>query len=97
VFGSLPGRVFAARVESIGWGASSGDLTHAGLPTVHNDTGWAREPQRFPVRLVLDVSRPSGPRYGSQAKIVIYTGDNPATNALGAFFIRLVALLTYAS
>ena len=97
VFDSLPGRVFAARVESVGWGVSSGDPRSAGLPTVRSDSGWIRDPQRFPVRLVLDGDRPSGPRYGSQANIVIYTGDNPVMNALGAFWIRLVSVLTYAS
>ena len=97
VFDSVPGRVFAARVESVGWGVSSGGMTSTGLPTVRNDSGWVRDPQRFPVRLVLDGDRPAGPRYGSQANVVIYTGDNPVMNALGAFWIRLVALLTYAS
>jgi multidrug resistance efflux pump len=97
VFDTFPGRVFTARVESVGWGVSSGEPTQAGLPTVRNDSGWIREPQRFPVRLVFDGRPPIGVRYGSQANIVIYTGDNPATNVLGAFFIRLVALLTYVS
>ena len=97
VFDSLPGRVFAARVESVGWGVSSGDPGSAGLPTVHSDSGWIREPQRFPVRLVFEDRPPMGVRYGSQANIVIYTGDNPVMNALGAFWIRLVSVLTYAS
>ena len=71
VFDSLPGRVVAARVESVGWGVSSGDPRSTGLPTVRSDSGWIRDPQRFPVRLVLDGDRPSGPRYGSQATWVI--------------------------
>ncbi len=97
VFDTLPGRVFTVRVESVGWGVSSGDPRSTGLPTVRSDSGWIRDPQRFPVRLVLDGDRPSGPRYGSQANVVIYTGDNPVMNALGAFWIRLVSVLTYAS
>jgi multidrug resistance efflux pump len=95
VFDTLPGRVFQARVESVGWGVSTGDPQSSGLPTIRNDSGWVREPQRFPVRLVLDGGRPVGPRYGSQANVVIYTGDNPVMNALGAFWVRLVSFLTY--
>lgn len=98
VFDTLPGRVFSARVESVGWGVDGGtDTAPAGLPTVHNDSGWIREPQRFPVRLVMDGPRPVGPRYGSQANVVIYAGDNPVMNGIGALWIRLISVLTYAS
>jgi multidrug resistance efflux pump len=96
VFDTFPGRVFEARVESIGWGVSLGG-TASGLPTIRNDSGWIREPQRFPVRLVFDGRPPMGVRYGSQANVVIYTGQNPVMNALGALWIRLVSVLTYAS
>jgi multidrug resistance efflux pump len=72
-------------------------MTSTGLPTVRNDSGWVRDPQRFPVRLVFEDRPPMEVRYGSQANIVIYTGDNPVMNALGAFWIRLVSALTYAS
>ncbi len=98
VLDSLPGSVFAMRVESVGWGVSNGGVDPAtGLPTIRNQSGWVREPQRFPVRLVFDDRFPRGVRYGSQANVVIYTGDNPVTNALGRFWIRLVATLTYVS
>jgi multidrug resistance efflux pump len=98
VFDTLPGRLFKARVESIGWGvAEDADTASLGLPTVRNDSGWIREPQRFLVRLVLDGPRPTGPRYGSQANVVIYTGSNPVMNGLGAFWIRLISVLTYVS
>jgi multidrug resistance efflux pump len=96
VFDTFPGRVFEARVESIGWGVSSSG-TASGLPTIRNDSGWIREPQRFPVRLVFDGRPPMGVRYGSQANVVVYTGHNPVMNALGALWIRLVSVLTYAS
>jgi multidrug resistance efflux pump len=98
VFDTLPGRLFTARVESIGWGVAEDAKTASiGLPTVSNDSGWIREPQRFLVRLVLDGDRPTGPRYGSQANVVIYTGSNPVMNGLGAFWIRLISVLTYVS
>ena len=98
VFDSLPGRVFDARVESVGWGVSREQTDPAtGLPAVRNESGWVREPQRFPVRLVFDGERPIGLRYGSQANVVIYTGENPVMNVIGTFWIRLIAALTYVS
>lgn len=96
VLDSLPGRVFAARVESVGWGVSQDRTDPAtGLPAIRDPGGWVREPQRFPVRLVFETDRPAGMRYGSQANVVIYTGENPVMNVIGAFWIRLIAALTY--
>jgi len=99
VFDSLPGAVFKAHVESIGWGVSQKSVDpNTGLPTIKNATGWVRDPQRFPVRLVVDETPAQGSvRFGSQANVVVYTGSNPVTNALGALFIRLISVLTYAS
>ena len=69
-----------------------------GLPTIHNQSGWVREPQRFPVRLIFDGGYPVGVRYGSQANVVIYTGEsNPVMNALGSLWIRIASVLTYVS
>jgi multidrug resistance efflux pump len=93
-----PGRVYPAVVESIGWGVSQGDIDPAtGLPTIRNESGWIREPQRFPIRLNFTGEPPQGIRYGSQANVTIYTGHNPIVNALGALWIRLVSFLSYAS
>lgn len=95
VFDLLPGRVFKARVESVGWGVAQEGSSTSALPSVRNQSGWVRDPQRFPVRLVMTEPYPGGLRYGSQANAVIYTGDNPLANLLGAATARLVALLTY--
>lgn len=95
VFDSLPGRVFAARVESVGWGVAQDDNSNSALPTIRNPSGWIRDPQRFPIRLVVTDPFPVGLRYGSQANVVIYTGDNPVMNGLGAFMARAIAVLTY--
>ncbi len=96
VLDSLPGQVFAMRVESVGWGVSQGSSdTSSGLPSVRNQSGWIREPQRFPVRLVFRDGPPRGIRYGSQVNVVIYTGPNPVMNAIGSFWIRLISVLTY--
>lgn len=95
VFDVLPGRVFKGRVESVGWGVAQQDSSNAALPSVRNESGWVRDPQRFPVRLIVEEPHPIGPRYGSQVTVVIYTDDNPMTNTLGAFMTRLGAWLNY--
>jgi multidrug resistance efflux pump len=99
VLDSLPGQVFPAHVESVGWGVSGNSVDPAtGLPTIRNQSGWVREPQRFPVRLIFDGRYPVGVRFGSQANVVIYTGEsNPVMNALGGLWIRIVSVLTYVS
>ena len=99
VFDSLPGAVFKAHVENIGWGVSQNSVDpNTGLPTIKNDSGWVREPQRFPVRLIADEIPPRGTvRFGSQVNVVVYSGNNPVVNALGAAWIRIVSILTYAS
>ncbi|WP_275782505.1 HlyD family secretion protein [Pararhizobium gei] len=96
LFDALPGQLFPARVESVGLGVSQGDTDPStGLPKMRNDSGWVQEAQRFPVRLTLDEGRPKGVRYGSQVTVVIYTGDNPVTNAWGSLWIRMMSVLTY--
>jgi multidrug resistance efflux pump len=99
LFDAVPGKLYPATVESVGYGVSQGggvDPT-TGLPTIKNDSGWVKEAQRFPVRLnISEDARPDGGvRYGSQATVVIYTGDNPVTNALGSLWIRAISVLTY--
>jgi multidrug resistance efflux pump len=96
LFDALPGQLFAATVEGIGLGVSQSNTDPStGLPTVRSDTGWVKEAQRFPIRLTLDEGRPKGVRYGSQATVIIYTGDNPVTNAWGWMWIRIMSVLTY--
>jgi multidrug resistance efflux pump len=93
-----PGRVFPARVESVGWGVSQDEIASSsqGLPTIRLETGWMREAQRFPLRIEFDGTEfPKGIRVGSQANTIVYTGDNPILNALGWLWIRLVSLLSY--
>ncbi|MNT85924.1 hypothetical protein D3C72_2261500 [compost metagenome] len=64
---------------------------------MRSDSGWVKEAQRFPVRLNIDeAQRPKGGvRYGSQATVIIYTGNNPVTNAWGSLWIRIMSVLTY--
>jgi multidrug resistance efflux pump len=98
LFDALPGRLFPATVESVGFGVSQGNTDPStGLPTIRSDSGWVKEAQRFPVRLnIAEADRPQGGvRYGSQATVIIYTGDNPVTNAWGSLWVRIVSVLTY--
>lgn len=98
LFDLLPGQVFGATVESVGMGVAQGNVDpKTGLPKISTESGWARTPQSFPVRLILDEGRPKGVRYGSQANVVIYTGDNPVTNAVGRIWMRVLSILTYVS
>ena len=96
VLDSLPGSVFPAKVESIGWGVAQGSIDPVtGLPTIRNQSGWVRDPQRFPVRVIFQGDPPRGVRFGTQANVVVQTGDNPVLNALGRFWIRVISVLTY--
>ena len=100
VLDTLPGRVFSAKVESVGWGVSQGSIDpETGLPKINEPTGLVRNPQRFAV--MIEPNRadyvPGSVRYGSQANVIVYATGNAVVNAIGAFWIRLVSILTYVS
>lgn len=96
-----PGKLYRGRVHSIGWGASQGDEAPTGqLPTVQPDQGWVREPQRFPVRIMLlpedskEASFDLG-RSGAQANVVILTQEDSILNPIGRIWLKLIAMLSY--
>jgi multidrug resistance efflux pump len=95
----FPGRVFNGNVETVGWGVAQGAVDPAtGLPKISAPVGLTRTPQRFPVRINLDQKDYlPGMRLGSQGNVIVYATGNPITNAIGALWIRLIALLTYVS
>ena len=103
VFDALPGRVYRATVTTIGWGVArgtgsgqTGSASLGILPTVPNQTGWVRDPQRFPVRLDVDADRaPPGIRYNSQVSVIVYADPNPITRTIGWLWIRLVSVFSY--
>jgi len=100
VLDTLPGRVFSAKVESVGWGVSQGSIDpETGLPKINEPTGLVRNPQRFAVKIEPNREDyvPGSVRYGSQANVIVYATNNTIVNAIGAFWIRLVAILTYVS
>jgi multidrug resistance efflux pump len=96
-----PGKLFKGRVHSIGWGVSQGDEAPTGqLATMPADQGWLREPQRFPVRIMVlpDEAREAGiddGRSGAQANVMIFTDDGSILNPIGRLWIKVVALLSY--
>lgn len=99
VLDTLPGQVFKATLQSIGWGVGGGNTDPAtGLPTSSAESGWLTDPQRFPVQLVFNSERmPKGARYGSRAAVIIYAGDNSIMNTIAWLRIRAVAWLTFVS
>lgn len=91
-----PGEVFPGVIESISWGVDVGETTASGLPTIRPPTGWLREAQRFPVRVRFETEAyPKGIRYGAQASMVVYTGDNAVMDALAWLWIRAASWLSY--
>jgi multidrug resistance efflux pump len=101
VLDDRPGRVIRGRVESIGWGVTQGGEAPTGqLPDVQPATGWLREPQRFPVRIMLtpadarEAALASG-RSGAQANVIVLTDQGSILNPIARIRIRLVAWLSY--
>src|SRR6478735_6032961 len=77
-FDIMPGQLYRGRVHSVGWGVSQGDEAPNGqLPTVQPAQGWIREPQSFPVRILLlpskDDRRGLDPgRSGAQTTVMVF-------------------------
>jgi multidrug resistance efflux pump len=101
VFDDYPGRVFRARVESVGWGIAQGGEAPTGqLPDISAPSGWLREPQRFPVRIVLeppaDASEALPPgRSGALANVIVLTREHSLMNPLARLWIWVIAKLSY--
>ena len=95
----MPGEVLKGRVRSVGGGVGSGQQSPPGsLPTIQNSRDWLRQAQRIPVAIEFDaseLSRLRGVRIGGQADVLVYTGNNPVMNFLGAAYIRLMSWLSY--
>jgi multidrug resistance efflux pump len=95
-----PGEVFEGRVDSIGWGVTQGDESPTGqLPDVQPAAGWLREPQRFPVRILVEPTDEGNElaagRSGAQANVMVLTDDASILNPIGWLWIRLVSWLSY--
>ncbi len=99
VFDSMPGRVISGRVRGTGFGVALNSAPLGNLPTIENDRQWLRDAQRFPVLVEFqleDRGERLGIRVGSQASVIVYTGDNWLFNFVGKIYIRFASVLTYA-
>ena len=99
VFDLLPGQVFPGTVREIGYGVAVDSAPLGSLPTIDNDRDWLRSAQRYPVLVDFDFRgqrAATGLRVGSQATVVVYTGDNILINTLAGLQIWLSSILTYA-
>jgi multidrug resistance efflux pump len=99
VFDSMPGRVISGRVRGTGFGVALNSAPLGNLPTIENDRQWLRDAQRFPVLVdfqLEDRDERLGIRVGSQASVIVYSGDNWLFNFVGRIYIRIASLLTYA-
>ena len=99
-FDEQPGHVFDGRVDSVGWGvAQGGDTPNGQLPDISAPNGWLREPQRFPVRIVVDRVDEDGLqppiRSGAQANVVVLTRRAGVFKPLAHLWIRAIAWLSY--
>jgi multidrug resistance efflux pump len=95
-FNSYPGRVFAGRVQSAGWGVSQGQGVPSGeLPEVRNPQSWIRQAQRFQVRIVLDEPPEQPLRVGATAAVTVYTTDDFALNPVARAWQRVMAWFDY--
>ena len=101
VFDDNPGAVLPARVDSIGWGIAQGGEAPTGqLPEVTAPAGWLREPQRFPVRIVMEEPRDESARLapgrsGAQANVVVLTRERSLMNPLARLWIWMIAKMSY--
>jgi len=79
-FQAIPGKLFPAEVQVLGYGVSQGQGIPSGLlPDVKNQTMWIPADQRFQVRLVLDQSRDLQDlplRVGMTGSVSVYIGDD---------------------
>jgi multidrug resistance efflux pump len=96
-FTSVPGRIYAGKVEVVGLGVSEGQGVPSGdLPTVKNPPAWLRGSQRFQVRLSADVPPGQSPlRVGTTVSVTIYTSPDYALNPLARFWQRVVTVFNY--
>jgi multidrug resistance efflux pump len=97
LFDILPGNIFSGKVESIGFGVSTGNTNKGDLPSISGAKGWLRDPQRFPVIISIDENNMiPALRQGGQADVVVFTGDKTGIlEKLGKLRIRIISWLSY--
>ena len=98
VFDVFPGRVFDGTVRATGFGVAVDSAPLGSLPTIDNNRQWLRDAQRFPVIIDFEMSdkERSKLKVGAQATALVYAGDSWFFNTLGALYIRIGSILSYA-
>jgi multidrug resistance efflux pump len=100
VFDVLPGEVFSGSIREVGLGVALESTPLGSLPTIDNNRDWLRSAQRYPVLVDFPIPRREDGRtqlrVGSQATVIVLTGDNPIFNVIAKFQIWLDSVLTYA-
>jgi multidrug resistance efflux pump len=99
VFDVLPGKVYPGQVREVGFGVAVDTAPLGSLPSIQNDSNWLRESQRYPVLIDFELPADQGRsklKVGSQATVVVYTGNHPLIDPLARFWIWLKSKLTYA-
>jgi multidrug resistance efflux pump len=92
----VPGKVFDARVVSVGWGVSQGQGVPSGqLPDVKVPTSWVPPAQRFQVRLTLGHPESVPLRVGMTGSVAVYTEPAGGLNDVTEFYHRVIAWLYY--
>ncbi|MDB9961398.1 HlyD family secretion protein [Oceanihabitans sp.] len=96
IFDIAPGNIFKGKIKSISYGVSTDRTNTGGLPRITTAQGWLRDPQRFPVIIEIDDAEIMQKlRQGSQAEIVVYTGNNWLLNFLARTRIYVISKLSY--
>ena len=98
-FDVQPGKIYEGKIRETGFGVQVDSNALGTLPTIDNQRSWLRAAQRFPVLVDVETSEDPhqmGLRVGSQVSVIVYTGDNWLMNLLGRFYIRAVAVMSYA-
>ena len=99
VFDVHPGRIVKGTVREVGFGVSLDNPPLGQLPTIKNDRKWLRDAQRYPVLIDFEVPRQDGNvllKVGSQANVLVFTGENALFNFGARLYMRAVSVLTNA-
>jgi len=101
LFDSVPGKLFAGAVTSLGYGVGTGPSAPPGnLPSINNDRDWLRQAQRFNIRVNwegTDAPPSDAIRVGSQVSVVAFTDDAPGfMHWLAYLSLSVRSFLSYA-
>ncbi|MFI2768052.1 HlyD family secretion protein, partial [Sulfitobacter sp. M22386] len=98
-----PGQVIPGVIESFSAAVSlSGGDVPGQLASPPSTKGFLREPERFPVRIVLPGYEAGSTeddlrfQLNGQADVIMYLSDNSLLNLVGRTYIRVVSILSYA-